>query len=96
MGQYRKSACCLPVFPLLFHEKMTFEKVDSSRPVSKHDSPPQRSPDLLISRSRSTSPKSRLSGGRFADKYILNIANYRDTCADLNTHLLKADPTNID
>ncbi|KAK1174991.1 spermatogenesis associated 6-like protein isoform X1 [Acipenser oxyrinchus oxyrinchus] len=27
MGQYRKSACCLPVFPLLFHEKMTFEKV---------------------------------------------------------------------
>ncbi|XP_058856839.1 spermatogenesis associated 6-like protein [Acipenser ruthenus] len=165
MGQYRKSACCLPVFPLLFHEKMTFEKVfkmamdpaavaeqleyqtakfeliqlfppvgetlasyeeearsflfpepklsptypgvdrevlmrrtrnfpgiapklefstrttikecsfkrekgfcannhlvDSSRSVSKHDTPPQRSPDLLISRSRSTSPKSRLSG----------------------------------
>ncbi|XP_033890930.3 spermatogenesis-associated protein 6 isoform X4 [Acipenser ruthenus] len=165
MGQYRKSACHLPVFPLLFHEKMIFEKVfkmvmdpadvaeqleyetakceliqlfppvgetlasyeedarsflfpepklaptypgvdrevlmsrtrnfpgiapklefstrttikecsfkrekgvcasnhlvDSSRPISKHDSPPRLSPDLLISRSRSTSTKSRLSG----------------------------------
>ncbi|XP_033890928.3 spermatogenesis-associated protein 6 isoform X2 [Acipenser ruthenus] len=36
--------------------------VDSSRPISKHDSPPRLSPDLLISRSRSTSTKSRLSG----------------------------------
>ncbi|XP_058886510.1 uncharacterized protein LOC117421099 isoform X3 [Acipenser ruthenus] len=169
MGQYRKSACHLPVFPLLFHEKMIFEKVfkmvmdpadvaeqleyetakceliqlfppvgetlasyeedarsflfpepklaptypgvdrevlmsrtrnfpgiapklefstrttikecsfkrekgvcasnhlvDSSRPISKHDSPPRLSPDLLISRSRSTSTKSRLSGGSAA------------------------------
>ncbi|XP_058886497.1 spermatogenesis-associated protein 6 isoform X1 [Acipenser ruthenus] len=40
--------------------------VDSSRPISKHDSPPRLSPDLLISRSRSTSTKSRLSGGSAA------------------------------
>uniref|UniRef100_A0A673APC2 Spermatogenesis-associated protein 6 N-terminal domain-containing protein n=1 Tax=Sphaeramia orbicularis TaxID=375764 RepID=A0A673APC2_9TELE len=27
MGQYRRSECLPAVFPLLFHEKMTFEKV---------------------------------------------------------------------
>ncbi|KAI3375856.1 hypothetical protein L3Q82_004133 [Scortum barcoo] len=26
MGQYRQSECLPAVFPLLFHEKMTFEK----------------------------------------------------------------------
>ncbi|XP_041128160.1 spermatogenesis-associated protein 6-like isoform X2 [Polyodon spathula] len=199
MGQYRKSACRLPVFPLLFHEKMTFEKVfkmamdpaavaeqleyetakfeliqlfppvgetlasyeeearsflfpepklsptypgvdrevlmrrtpnfpgiapklefsttttikecsfkrekgvcsnnnlvDSSRPISKHDSPPQLSPDLLISRSRSTSPKSHLSGDiSFGSPRQKNAMESSDRGTQDTGHLASTDADDL-
>ncbi|XP_041128152.1 spermatogenesis-associated protein 6-like isoform X1 [Polyodon spathula] len=70
--------------------------VDSSRPISKHDSPPQLSPDLLISRSRSTSPKSHLSGDiSFGSPRQKNAMESSDRGTQDTGHLASTDADDL-